>query len=59
VREQVRRHPNELVLATTAEEVRAAKKHGKIAALMGVEGGHMIGAISASCAAMPHLACDI
>ncbi len=42
VREQVRRHPNELVLATTAEEVRAAKKHGKIAALMGVEGGHMI-----------------
>ena len=42
VREQVRRHPNELVLATTAEEVRAAKKQGKIAALMGVEGGHMI-----------------
>src|SRR5437660_9777318 len=41
VREQVRRHPNELVLATTAEEVRAAKKQGKIAALMGIEGGHM------------------
>jgi membrane dipeptidase len=30
------------VLATTAEEVRAARKQGKIAALMGVEGGHMI-----------------
>ncbi len=42
VREQVRRHPNELVLAATAEEVRAAKKQGRIAALMGVEGGHMI-----------------
>ena len=42
VREQVRRHPNDLVLATTADEVRAAKKQGKIAALIGVEGGHMI-----------------
>jgi len=42
VHEQVKKHPNELVLATTAEEVRAAKKHGKIAALIGVEGGHMI-----------------
>jgi membrane dipeptidase len=42
VREQVRKHPNEIVLATTADEVRAAKKQGKIAALMGVEGGHMI-----------------
>src|SRR5438445_596362 len=31
-----------MVLATTAAEVRAAKKHGKIAALMCVEGGHMI-----------------
>ncbi len=42
VREQVRKHPNDMVLATTAVEVRAAKKQGKIAALMGVEGGHMI-----------------
>jgi membrane dipeptidase len=42
VREQVRKHPDELVLATTAEEVRAAKKQGKISALIGVEGGHMI-----------------
>src|SRR5207247_9429160 len=41
VREQVRKHPNEIVLATTAAEVRAAKKQGKIAALMGVEGGQM------------------
>jgi len=42
VREQVRKHPNDLLLATTAAEVREAYKHGKIAALMGVEGGHMI-----------------
>jgi membrane dipeptidase len=42
VREQVRKHPNDLALATTAEEVREAHKQGKIAALMGVEGGHMI-----------------
>ncbi|HEY4817501.1 MAG TPA: dipeptidase [Candidatus Acidoferrum sp.] len=42
VREQVRRHPQEIVLVTTAAEVREARKQGKIAALMGVEGGHMI-----------------
>jgi membrane dipeptidase len=42
VREQVRKHPKDLLLATTAAEVREARKQGKIAALMGVEGGHMI-----------------
>jgi membrane dipeptidase len=42
VREQVRKYPNDLVLATTAAEIREARKQGKIAALMGVEGGHMI-----------------
>jgi membrane dipeptidase len=42
VREQVRKHPKDLVLATTAEQIRQAHKIGKIAALMGVEGGHMI-----------------
>ena len=42
VREQVRKHPNEITLATTAAEVREGHKNGKIAALMGVEGGHMI-----------------
>jgi membrane dipeptidase len=42
VREQVRKHPADLVLATTAAEIREARKQGKIAALMGVEGGHMI-----------------
>jgi membrane dipeptidase len=42
IREQVRHHSKDLVLATTAAEVREARKQGKIAALMGVEGGHMI-----------------
>src|ERR1700688_3035608 len=42
VREQIRRHPTEIVLATTAAEIREAHRQGKIAALMGVEGGHMI-----------------
>jgi membrane dipeptidase len=35
-------HPKDMELATTAEQVRAAHKQGKIAVLMGVEGGHMI-----------------
>jgi len=43
VREAVRKHPNDLILATTADDVRTAKKENKIAALMGVEGGHMMG----------------
>jgi len=42
VRSLAERHPNEIVLATTAAEVRAAHKAGKFAALMGMEGGHMI-----------------
>src|SRR5207249_12338280 len=42
VREQVRKHPNDLVLATTAAEIRDAHKQGKIAALLGVQGGHII-----------------
>ncbi len=42
VREQIRKHSIDVVLATTAAEVRDAHKQGKIAALMGVEGGHMI-----------------
>ena len=42
VREQVRKHPKDLALATTAKEIREAHAEGKIAALIGVEGGHMI-----------------
>lgn len=42
VYEAVRKNPNDLVLATTAADIRHAKKQHKIAALMGMEGGHMI-----------------
>jgi membrane dipeptidase len=42
VREQVRKYPSDLALATTAAEVQQAHKRGKIAALLGIEGGHMI-----------------
>ena len=42
VRQTVAKHPHDMALATTAEEVRRAHAAGKIAALMGVEGGHMI-----------------
>ena len=42
VKRLAEQHPNEIALATTAAEVRAAAKAGKVAALMGMEGGHMI-----------------
>lgn len=42
VRQTVARDPKDLVLARTAADVRRAHQEGKIAALMGVEGGHMI-----------------
>ena len=42
VYEAVRRHPEDLVLAITAADIRRAAATGKIAALMGMEGGHMI-----------------
>src|SRR5258706_14778705 len=42
VREAVRTNPNDLMLATTAADVRKAAAAHKIAALMGMEGGHMI-----------------
>ncbi len=43
VRETVRKNPNDLMLATSAADIREAKKQHKIAVLMGVEGGHMMG----------------
>jgi membrane dipeptidase len=42
VREMVRTHSVDLVLCTTATQVRSAHARGQIAVLMGVEGGHMI-----------------
>jgi membrane dipeptidase len=43
IHETVRKFSSDLVFARTADEVRRAHAQGKIAALMGVEGGHMIG----------------
>jgi membrane dipeptidase len=43
VRTNVAKFPKDIVLCRTAEEVRRAHAQNKIAALMGVEGGHMIG----------------
>jgi len=44
VREAVRAHPRELMLATSVTDIRRAVAERKIAALMGMEGGHMIDA---------------
>src|SRR5215510_9163120 len=38
----VERHPRDLMFATSAADIRRAKQTGKIAALMGIEGGHAI-----------------
>ena len=43
VHENVHKFSKDLVFCRTAEEVRRAHAQGKIAALIGVEGGHMIG----------------
>jgi membrane dipeptidase len=38
----IERYPNDFVLATTADDIERIHKQGKIAALMGIEGGHAI-----------------
>src|ERR1700674_4240013 len=43
VHENVRKNSRDMVLCRSAAEVKEAHKQGKIAALIGVEGGHMIG----------------
>lgn len=42
VYEQIRRHPGSLELAGTVADIRRLHRTGKIAALMGIEGGHAI-----------------
>jgi len=42
VREAARTHPHDLELATSSADIRRAAATHKIAALMGMEGGHMI-----------------
>jgi membrane dipeptidase len=36
------RHPQDLMMAYSAADIREAKRRGRIAALMGIEGGHAI-----------------
>ena len=43
VHENVRRNSKDMMFCRTADDVRRAHAQGKIAALIGVEGGHMIG----------------
>ena len=43
VQQNVRKYSKDLAFARTADEVRRAHKQGKIAVLMGIEGGHMLG----------------
>lgn len=42
VRAIAAKYPDDVALATTADDVRAAAASGRLAALMGLEGGHMI-----------------
>jgi membrane dipeptidase len=42
VHAQVKKHSNDLVFATSADQIRAARAQNKIAILLGIEGGHMI-----------------
>jgi membrane dipeptidase len=42
VAREVGRHPDDLILGTSSEEIPRAKKEDKIAIFMGVEGGHTI-----------------
>jgi membrane dipeptidase len=42
VYEQVQKHPDVFEMAYTADDIRRIHKAGKIAALMGIEGGHAI-----------------
>ncbi|MBS1809246.1 MAG: dipeptidase [Acidobacteria bacterium] len=42
VYDQVKKHPDTFEMAYTADDIRRIRKSGKIAALMGIEGGHAI-----------------
>jgi membrane dipeptidase len=43
VHENVRKHSDDLIFCRTADEIRRAHAQGKIAVLIGIEGGQMIG----------------
>jgi membrane dipeptidase len=42
IRRQVEIHPDDLTLATTAQQIHDARAAGRIAILLGIEGGHLI-----------------
>jgi membrane dipeptidase len=50
-------HPADLGLATTADAAEAAFAAGRVASLLGAEGGHAIGARSACCGRCAAWAC--
>src|SRR5881227_1301223 len=43
VKRMVKAYPNDLALATTADDIIRIHKTGKVASLIGIEGGHQIG----------------
>ncbi|XP_011139995.1 dipeptidase 1 [Harpegnathos saltator] len=43
IRRLVNKHPESMVLVTTAEGIEKAHKEGRLASLIGVEGGHAVG----------------
>ncbi|HXY04756.1 MAG TPA: membrane dipeptidase [Terriglobales bacterium] len=43
IQQNVRKYSKDLAFARTAADIRRAHKQGKIAVLMGIEGGHMLG----------------
>ncbi|MFC8718913.1 dipeptidase [Kitasatospora sp. NPDC057198] len=55
VRAMAARHPEHLRLALTADEVEAARAEGRIASLMGAEGGHSINSSLATLRALYEL----
>ncbi|XP_012279402.1 dipeptidase 1 [Orussus abietinus] len=44
IRRLVNKHPQNMVLVTSAEGIERAHKEGRLASLIGVEGGHAVGA---------------
>ena len=44
IRRLVNKHPESMVLVTTAEGIERAHKEGRLASLIGGEGGHAVGA---------------
>ncbi len=42
IRTQVNRFPDDMVLARSTQEIESARRSGRIAVLLGVEGGHML-----------------